>query len=61
MRPSGIAALMRSTTPGVAASQASIISVAVPPGVMPFTRMPCGAQVTAAVSVMLLSARFMAP
>ena len=39
MRPSGVAALMRSTTPGVAASQASIISVAVPPGVMPFTRM----------------------
>ncbi len=39
MCPSGIAALMRSTTPGVAASQVSIISVAVPPGVMPLTRM----------------------
>jgi len=39
----------------------SIISVAVPPGVMPFTRMPCGAQVTAAVPVMLLSACFIAP
>jgi hypothetical protein len=56
-----IDALMRSTTPGVAASHASIISVAVPPGVMPFTRMPSRPQVTAAVSVMLLSARFMAP
>ena len=47
--------------PGAAASHASIISVAVPPGVMPFTRMPSRAQLTAAVSVMLLSARFIAP
>jgi hypothetical protein len=38
-------------TPGDASSHASIISVAVP-GVMPFTRTPWGAQVTAAVSVM---------
>jgi hypothetical protein len=47
--------------PGEACSQASIISVAVPPGAMLLTRIWCGAQVTAAVSVMLLSARFIAP
>jgi hypothetical protein len=61
MRPSGVAALFAAMMPGVVASHSSIISVAVPPGVMPLTRMPSEAQVTAAVSVMLLSARFMAP
>lgn len=47
--------------PGVATSQVSIISVAAPPGVMPLTRIRSPAQFTAAVSVRLLSARFMAP
>ena len=61
IRPLGVPATIASTTPGVAASHASIISVAVPPGVIAFTRMPSGAHVTAAVSVMLLSARFIAP
>ena len=40
IRPSGMLALMRSMTPGDAASHWLIISVAVPPGVMPFTRTP---------------------
>lgn len=52
---------MRSMMPGGTASHASIISVAVPPGVRPFTRIPSRPQVTAAVSVMLFNARFMAP
>lgn len=49
---------MRSMMPGDTASHASIISVAVPPGVRPFTRIPSRPQVTAAVSVMLFNARF---
>lgn len=40
IRPIGVAAVLASMMPGVAASHVSIISVAVPPGVMPFTRMP---------------------
>lgn len=59
--PCGVDVLMRSTMPGVAASHVSIICVAVPPGAMPFTRIPSPAQLTAAVSVRLFSARFMAP
>ena len=50
-----------SITPGAASSHSVIISVAVAPGVSPLTRMPSAAQVTAAVSVMLFSARFIAP
>jgi hypothetical protein len=61
IRPIGLPASICATTPGEAASQASIISVAVPPGVSPLTRMPSVAQVTAAVSVRLFSARFIAP
>ncbi|GAA3545800.1 hypothetical protein GCM10022222_31810 [Amycolatopsis ultiminotia] len=61
IRPIGVAALFASITPGVSLSHSSIISVAVPPGVMPFTRIPSGAQLTAADSVMLFNARFMAP
>ena len=39
IRPSGVAALLASMTPGACASHSCIISVAVPQGVMPFTRM----------------------
>lgn len=48
-------------TPGDAASQSWSISVSVVPGAMALTRMPSGPYVTAADSVRLLTARFIAP
>ena len=61
MRPNGLPAVAAAMTLGVAVSHSVIISVAVAPDLMPLTRMPSAAQVTAAVSVRLFRARFIAP
>lgn len=61
MRRSGFPASIRRRRPGDLASQVRIISVRVPPGAIALTRMPSGPWVTAADSVRLLTARFIAP
>lgn len=61
IRPSGVAAALAAMIPGLSASHSFIISVAVPPEGDAVHPDPVGAQVTAAVSVMLFKARFIAP